>query len=352
MTVFAHPEFDDHAEVLFFRRPRSGLSAIIALHEMMGGRAGGGIRMYPYPGEEAALRDVLRLSRAMTYKFLLADIRFGGAKSVIIGDPVGDKSEALLEDFGGVVESLRGRYIGGEDVGISIADVGVMRRRTHYVVGSAEGSGDTSPPTAYGVYLSLKAAVAKRLGRDDLDGIRVAIQGAGSVGFELGRRLADDGARLIVGDVAPDAVARAVAELGATAVAPEEIYGQDVDVFAPCAMGGVINDRTIPLLKATVVAGCANNQLEADRHGAALAARGILYAPDYVVNAGGAINASREVTGYDRGDSYRAIERIPETLALIFERAEREGVPTSEAADRIAAERRQARRRGASDKGD
>ncbi|MEE8545110.1 MAG: Glu/Leu/Phe/Val dehydrogenase dimerization domain-containing protein [Alphaproteobacteria bacterium] len=339
MSVFSAPDYDDHEQVLFFNDAASGLKAIIALHYTGPGLAGGGCRMWPYATEAEALSDVLRLSRAMTYKLALARIPIGGGKTVIIGDPRRDKSEALLLALGRCVDSLGGRYIVGEDVGITVDDMTVINRETPHVVGLKGVSGDTSPPTAYGVYLGIRAAVARRLGRDDLEGVRVAVQGVGSVGLDLCRRLSADGAKLAVADLDAAACARARDELGATVVGVDEIYDLEVDVFAPCALGAVINDDTVPRLRAAIVAGAANNQLAEDRHGVALAERGILYAPDYVINAGGAHNASRERGSYDRDEAYRAIEGIPEILIEIFTRAEREGVPTSVAADRMARER-------------
>ncbi len=344
MPVFSAPDFDGHEQVLFVADAASGLRAIIALHDTGPGRAGGGCRMYPYPDETAALRDALRLSRAMTYKMVLADIPMGGGKTVVLGDPARDKSAALLHALGRAIDTLGGRYIVGEDVGTSPADMATIREVTPHVVGLEGRSGDTSPPTAEGVYVGLRAAVARRLGRDDLAGLRVAIQGVGHVGGLLARRLAGEGARVVVADVDPAAVARAVRIPGVEPVDADGIYDAEVDVFMPCALGAVLNDDTIPRLRAKVVAGAANNQLAEDRHGAMLAERGILYAPDYVINAGGAINASRELGDYDRDEAYRAIARIADTLAEIFARAEADGLPTSAAADRLA-EERLARRR-------
>ena len=339
MNVFSATDFDDHEEVHFFNEPASGLRAIIALHYTGPGRGGGGIRMWPYESDEEALRDVLRLSKAMSYKMVLADLPIGGGKSVIIGDSGRDKSEALMLAMGRAIESLGGRYVCGEDVGTTPGDMATIRRETRWVVGLAEVSGDTSPPTAYGVYLGLRAAAGHKLGAEGMKGIRVAVQGVGAVGLDLCRRLAAEGAELVVADLDAGAAARAADELGASVVAPADIYDQEAEIFAPCALGAVLDDDSVGRLKASVVAGAANNQLAEDRHGVALAERGILYAPDYVINAGGAINASRELIGYDRDDAYAAIEGIPATLLEIFARAEREDVPTSVAADRVAEQR-------------
>jgi leucine dehydrogenase len=339
MNVFSAADFDDHEAVHFFNDPASGLKAIIALHYTGPGRGGGGIRMWPYESDEAALRDVLRLSKAMSYKMVLANLPMGGGKSVIVGDSARDKTPELMRAMGRAIESLGGRYVCGEDVGTTPEDMAIIRRETRWVVGLADVSGDTSPPTAYGVYLGLRAAARHKLGVGEMKGIGVAVQGVGAVGLDLCRRLAADGAELTVADIDAGAAARAADELGAHVVAPADIYDQEVEVFAPCALGAVLDDDTIARLAAKVVAGAANNQLAEDRHGVALAKRGILYAPDYVVNAGGAINASRELIGYDRDDAYAAIEGIPATLLQIFARAEQDGVATSVAADRVAKQR-------------
>ena len=344
MALYTHPAFDGHEEVVFCHDAGSGLKAIIAIHNTRRGPALGGCRMWPYASEEEALTDVLRLSRGMTFKSALADLPYGGGKSVILGDPRRDKSEALLAAMAGFVESLGGRYIVAEDVGIAQADAEVMLGHTAYVAGTRTGgAGDPSPATAYGVYVGIKAAAAHRLGRAALAGLTVAVQGLGQVGSDLCRRLAEDGARLIVTDIDPAAVARAEAAFGAETsvqgVAPEAIYEAEAEIFAPCALGAVVNDETLPRLKAAIVAGSANNQLAEDRHGTALARRGILYAPDYVINAGGVIHISHEGPRYRKEDAVRHVARIQETLREIFRRAEAERIPTSQAADALALER-------------
>ncbi len=341
MPLFDHPEFDEHVEVAFCRDPASGLKAIIALHNLSRGPALGGCRMWPYADEAEALTDVLRLSRGMTYKSALADLPYGGGKSVIIGDPRADKSEALFRAMGRFVESLGGRYIIAEDVGMSVADIETMGRETAHVAGvAAGGSGDPSPATAWGVFQGIRAAVRHRLGAETLDGVRVAVQGLGSVGFHLCRALSEAGARLVVTDLNQQAVARAVDELGAEAVAPDAIVTAEAEVFAPCALGAVIDDLAIERLKAVVVAGSANNQLAAPRHGAALRDSGRLYAPDYVINAGGVINISHETRPggrpYDKQAAFAHVAKIHDTLLEIFARADKAGIPTSEAADRLA----------------
>ncbi len=340
MPIFTHPEFDAHEEIVFCHDPVSGLKAIIAIHNTRRGPAVGGCRMWPYASEDEALTDALRLSRGMTFKSALADLPFGGGKSVIIGDSHRDKTKPQLLAMAGFVESLGGRYIIAEDVGITQDDAEVMQRRTAHVAGTcAGGAGDPSPSTAYGVYMGIRAAVAHRLGQDSLKGIRVAVQGLGQVGLHLCRYLADEGARLIVTDIDQNAMAKAEAEFSAEAVAPEAIYDTPAEIFAPCALGAVINDDTLPRLRASIVAGSANNQLAEARHGAALAKRNILYAPDYVINAGGVINISHEGPGYSKEAAVKHVARIHDTLSEIFRRADAENIPTSEAADALALER-------------
>ncbi len=347
MSVFEHRDFDGHEQVVFCHEPETGLRAIIAVHNTNRGPALGGVRMYPYASDEEALRDVLRLSRGMTYKSALAGLALGGGKSVIIGDPQTDKSRELMLAMGQAVERLGGRYIAAEDSGTGVADLQVMREVTSHVAGIADKptasgglrSGDPSPATAYGVFVGIRAAVAHALGRDDLKGVRVALQGVGSVGFKLARRLVDAGDVLWVAD-RDEARARLVAdELGAEVVASDDILGLDVDVFSPCAMGAVIDDRTLPRLRARIVAGAANNQLESDSHADRLAERGILYAPDYVINAGGVIDVASELAGFDVQAVNRQVEEVGATLREIFARAARERRNTREIADEVARER-------------
>ena len=340
MPIFDAVDFDDHEQVVFCNDRSSGLRAIIAIHNTNRGPAAGGCRMWPYRSEDDALTDVLRLSRGMTYKAAISKLPFGGGKTVIIGDPRTEKSERLFRALGVFVETLGGRYLVAEDVGTSPADMEWVRRETRHVAGIAEGGcGDPSPATAHGVFHGILAAVERRLGRNTLDGVAVAVQGVGNVGSELCQVLAAAGARLFVADVQTDAVRRVVEAVGATAVEPAAIYGLDVDVFAPCALGAILNDDTIPRLKARVVAGSANNQLAEDRHGAALMRRGILYAPDYVINAGGIIIITHEGPDYSPADAFAHVAGIHDTVHEIFARAEAEGVPTNVAADRIAEER-------------
>lgn len=340
MPIFTSPDFDDHRHVLFCRDAATGLKAIIAIHDVTRGPALGGCRMWPYAGEEEAVRDVLRLSRGMTYKSALAGLPLGGGKSVILGDSRKDKTPALFQAFGRFVDSLGGRYIAAEDVGTSVADIEAMRQATRHVAGIAKGGGDPSPVTAHGVFQGIRAAAKAKLGRDDLAGLRVAVQGLGHVGFDLARRLHAAGARLIVADIDPARTARAAADFAAEILPADRIHAADADIFAPCALGAVLNDRTIPEIQARIVAGSANNQLAEERHAGMLRKRGILYAPDYAINAGGIINIHHEMKGeYNRAAALRQVEGIYDTLLDIVARAEAENISTAEAADRIAESR-------------
>ena len=299
--------------------------------------------MWPYRTEQEAIEDVLRLSRGMSYKNAMADLPLGGGKAVIIGDPGERKSEALFRAFGRFLDTLGGRYITAEDVGMTVADMEIIATETKYVAGLGNGggaSGDPSPVTAYGVFVGIKAAVEHKLGAPGLTGFRIAVQGLGHVGYHLCRHLAEDGATLVVTDINQDSVARVVGEFGARAVAPGDIFAADVDVFSPCALGAALNDDTIPVLKASIVAGAANNQLAEPRHDAALRDRGVLYCPDYVINAGGIINVAGEVLGnYSHERSVAAAGRIYGTLGDIFGKAESEGRPTGQVADALALQR-------------
>ena len=346
MAVFSLSDFADHEQVVFVSDDKSGLKAIIAVHNSNLGPALGGCRMWPYASEEEAVRDVLRLSRGMTYKSAMARLKLGGGKSVIIGNPRTDKTPALLAAFARALEQLNGRYIAAEDSGTSVADMKTMAQFTRHVAGlhdkpSDQGtrSGDPSPATAYGTFVGIQTAVKERLGRDSLEGLRVAVQGVGNVGFDLARQLGEAGVKLWVTDIHREPLVQAGKELGATVVAPEEIFGLDVDVFAPCALGAILNDSTIPQLKAKIVAGAANNQLAEPRHGLELMKRGILYAPDYVINAGGIIDVYHERIGFERAALIRHIEGIRDNLMEVFERAREEERPTAEVADAIAEER-------------
>ncbi|MBY6016687.1 amino acid dehydrogenase [Halomonas denitrificans] len=320
---------------MFVHDEASGLKAIIAVHDTTLGPAVGGCRMWPYESEQDAINDVLRLSRGMTYKNALAGLEFGGGKSVIIGDPKSDKSEALFRAFGRFVDSLGGRYYSAEDVGITTADIMIAHQETPYMAGLEGKSGDPSPYTALGTFLGIKAAVKHQRGIDSLEGIKVAVQGLGHVGFHLCRHLHEAGAKLVVCDLSETQLERARTEFGAEVVALDEIYRQDVDVYAPCALGATINDTTIPQLQATIVAGCANNQLAEPRHGEVLKEKGILYAPDYVINAGGIINVSFE-RDYNADKAEAKVRKIYDTLLTIFNEADNSGKTTAVVADEMA----------------
>ncbi len=343
MTLFSNPDFDGHEAVHAFFDEATGLKGIIAVHSRALGPGFGGCRMWPYESEAEAISDVLRLSRGMSYKNALAGLSYGGGKAVIIGNSKTDKSPELFEAYGRAVDALGGRYITAEDVGIKVADMKAAARRTAYVSGiGREGSqvgGDPSPNTAYGVYLGLKAAVRHKLGREDLTGLRVAVQGVGNVGFHLCRHLHGSGAEIVVADVYKPNVDRAREAFGAEVADPAAILFEDVDVLAPCALGGVINAETIADLRAQVIAGAANNQLGVEADGITLRRRGILYAPDYVVNSAGIITVAAEYDGDVTLDEVTArIGRIHERSLAIFERADREDRPTSEIADQMARE--------------
>lgn len=340
MAFFNHPEFDNHEQVVFCSDAASGLKAIIAVHSTRLGPACGGCRLWDYAADEDALVDVLRLSRGMTYKNAMAGLPLGGGKAVIIGDAKTIKSEALFRKFGQYVHSLSGRYVSAEDVNITTADISLVNQETPYVAGLDGKSGNPGPFTALGTYRGIKAAAKHQFGSDSLEGKTVAVQGLGSVGFYLCEHLHKEGAKLIVTDINPVAVERAVQAFGAKAVGLHEIYQQQADVYAPCALGATLNDETIPMLKVSIVAGCANNQLKEARHGEMLRQRGILYAPDYVINAGGIINVSLELRpeGYNADESTQKVLAIYDTLLDIFQRAANDQQPTNVIADIMAQE--------------
>jgi leucine dehydrogenase len=343
MDLFQMRDFDAHEHVMFGYDAASGLRAVIAVHSTALGPAAGGCRMWPYAALEDAVSDALRLSRGMSYKNAMAELPFGGGKAVIIGD-AREKTRHRMEAFGRLVDSLGGRYITAEDVGTTTADMEQVACVTPFVSGLANRTGqvggDPGPKTALGVFLGIKAAVRFQLGRVSVEGVKIAVQGLGGVGYPLCRLLAAEGALLRVADARPAAVQRVCQELGAEAVPAEAILAEDVDVVAPCALGAVFDGRSIPMLRARVVAGAANNQLARDEHGKALMQAGILYAPDYVINAGGIINVAHEYRGDATEAQVRAeIEKIPARLTEIFERARREDRPTSAIADQMARER-------------
>lgn len=336
-----HPSFDGHESVYRISDPDVGLEALVAIHDTALGPAMGGTRIWPYATGDAALADVLRLSRAMTLKAALAGVPTGGGKAVIVADPAVDKTEALLRAYGRAIDRLGGQFVTGEDVGLTVEDADVIASETRHVLGTSGRAGDPAQYTALGVHLGMRAAVRRRIGRESLDGVRVAVQGLGSVGRRLAERLAREGAALTVCDLDPARAAEVADRFGAVAVAPDAIYHADVDVFSPCAMGGVIDDETIHRLRATVVAGSANNQLMAPYHGVALDGRGILYAPDYVINAGGLIALALDLTpeGFSPTAAQARVSRIELTLDEIFGRAVAESQTPERIADRMAYER-------------
>ena len=341
MAVFDHNEFDDHESLHFINDESSGLRAIIAVHSTTLGPAAGGCRRWSYLSDDDALTDALRLSRGMTYKNAVAELPFGGGKAVILADDAAPKSPELLAAFGRAVDSLRGRYITAEDVGLSVEDMRHVQQQTKFVSGlpqsGASAGGDPSPWTALGVYLGIEAAVKVRLGKDSLDGLSIAVQGVGHVGACLCQLLHDTGAKLLVADVNSDNLDAVGKDVPVTVVAPSEILYADADVLAPCALGNILTSATIPKIKAKVIAGAANNQLSTLADGARLSSREILYAPDYVINAGGIINVSHEYYGGSSEEKVRAdVEKIPERLQALFAESKKSGRPTNELADEYA----------------
>ncbi len=340
--IFEHIENNGHEQVVFCHNKDAGLKAIIAIHNTVLGPALGGLRMWPYKTEQDALNDVLRLSRGMTYKNAVAGLNIGGGKAVIIGDPSKDKSEALFRAFGKFVDSLGGRYITAEDVGIDVNDMEYVYRETEYVTGVHQvhgGSGDPSPFTAYGTLQGLMATLNKKYGDEEVGRHSYAVQGLGHVGMEFVKLLKERGAKIFVTDINKTLVAQAVEEYGVEAVSPDEIYDVPADVYSPCALGGTINESTLPRLKAKIICGAANNQLVNNAIGDEVQKRGIVYAPDYAVNAGGVMNVSLEIDGYNRERAMRMMRTIYHNLARIYEISDRDGIPTYLAADRLAEER-------------
>jgi leucine dehydrogenase len=340
--IFESISKTNHEEVVFCQNQDAGLKAIIAIHNSVLGPALGGLRMWPYATEQDALNDVLRLSRGMTYKAAVSGLNLGGGKAVIIGDPSKDKSEALFRAFGRFVNSLNGRYITAEDVGIDVNDMEHVYRETEFVTGVHQvhgGSGDPSPFTAFGTLQGLMAAMQVQFGNEDIGKYSFAVQGVGHVGMEYVKLLRERGAKVFVTDINTELVQRAVDDHGAEAVASEQIYDVDADVYSPCALGGTINDATLDRLKCKIICGAANNQLANNEIGDEVQRRGILYAPDYAVNAGGLMNVSLEIDGYNRERAMRMLRTIYFNLARIFEISKRDGIPTYMAADRMAEER-------------
>ena len=341
MSVFSNPAFDNHERVLFCRDEPTGLCAIIAIHSTALGPAAGGTRLWTYASDDEALYDVLRLSQGMSYKNAMAGLKFGGGKAVIMKTPDFEASDALFERFGEFVDTLGGDYVTAEDVGMSVEIMEMIARRTRHVSGlplqSGKAGGDPSPKTAYGIYCGIQAAAQARLGRDDLEGLRVAVQGVGHVGYYLCKLLHDAGATLLVSDLDEARVERVCGEFSAERTGSAEILSADVDVLAPCALGAILHEESIPAIRARIIAGGANNQLRTREDGQRLADAGILYAPDYVINAGGIINVACEYFGdVDDAGVMDLVSQIGPRLAEIFEEAARTGEPTNVIADRKA----------------
>lgn len=342
MGVFEAIGSDTHEKVLYGHDPITGLKAIVAIHSTTLGPALGGTRFYPYSSEEDALADALRLAKGMTYKSAAAGLDLGGGKAVIIGDPATIRSEELLRAYGRVVDSLGGQYVTAGDVGTTIADMITIANETQWVTGLPEadgGSGDPSPATARGVVQAMQAVAEHLWDTSDLSGRTIAIQGVGKVGASLVARLADAGAKTIIADVNATAVAAMVAEHGSVAVGVDEIHAIDCDLFAPCAMGGALNETTVAQLNCQAVVGSANNQLQTEAQAAQLTARGILYAPDFVVNAGGVINIADELHGYDRERAATAVDRIYDNTTRVLDAARQRGIDPNTAAREVAEER-------------
>ncbi len=332
-AMFTNPDYDNHEHVVFHRDPVTGLTTIIALHSTVLGPAFGGCRMWPYGDEGQALTDALRLARGMTYKAAICGLPYGGGKSVIIGDPKTDKTPFLLRAMGRLVEGLGGRYIIADDVGTSLDDLAVMRQETSHTAAATAAAQQPLGVTAYGVLMAIEAAVGARHVRTDFNGSTFAVQGLGSVGMALCKLLHGRGAGLVVTDIDVNLVAAAKQDFGAAAVAPDEIYDQAVDLFAPCALGAILNDQTIPRLKTAIVCGGANNQLAEGRHDQALAARGITYVPDYLANAGGVIDFYQESID-DRPPAILAsVERIGAIAESVLAAARASGETALEVAD-------------------
>lgn len=342
MTVFDHPENSGHEQVVYCDNRDTGLRAIIAIHDTTLGPALGGLRMWPYADEAEALTDVLRLSRGMTYKNALAGLNLGGGKAVVIGDPRSDRTEARMRSLGRFIDALGGRYITAEDVGMTERDMEYIFSETDWVVGNPPargGSGDPSPFTAQGVIAGIRASLRERYGHDSIGDCSFAVQGIGHVGEDLVRRLREHDAEVTITDVDAEAVQRVAEAHGCRSVEPEGIVDVPADVFSPCALGGVIDAATARRLRCDIVAGAANNQLADNAAGNTLHERGIVYAPDYAINAGGVMNVSLELEGYSRERAVAMVERIGETLATIYARARADDIPTWQAADRVAESR-------------
>lgn len=338
--VIAQMGIYDHEQLLFCNDNATGLKAIIAVHNTVLGPALGGTRMWMYNNEMEALNDVLRLSRGMTYKNSISGLNLGGGKAVIIGDSKSMKSEALFRRFGKFVNSLAGKYITAEDVGINPTDMSWVSMETDHVVGLPGKSGDPSPVTAFGVYMGMKASAQQQFGSDSLAGKTVAVQGVGHVGEYLVKHLTAEGAKVYVTDIQEDTLKRVASQYGANVVGLNDIYDVDMDIYAPCALGATVNDETLKRLKCSIIAGAANNQLANEKiHGQIVMEKGIIYAPDFALNAGGVINCYSEVAGLSADWAMRKAEDIYGTISSIVSRSKSENTPTYQIANRMAEER-------------
>ncbi len=341
--VFGQMSFDNHEQVVFCHDKDTGLKAIIGVHNTVLGPALGGTRMYNYSTEWDALNDVLRLSRGMTYKSAITGLNLGGGKAVIIGDAKTQKTPELMKRFGEFVHTLGGKYYTAEDVGMETSDMDTVREVTPYVTGISEskgGAGNPSPVTAYGVYMGMKAAAEFKYGTNKLDGKRVLVQGIGHVGEELVRLTAEEGAKVVISDINEERLNEVSTKYGVEIYRGEDVYTADMDIYAPCALGATVNDATINKLKAQIIAGAANNQLANENiHGALLQQKGIVYAPDFLINAGGIINVYAEIEGYGRDEIMKRTENIYNTTLDIFNKAKEEGITTHAASLRKAEER-------------
>jgi leucine dehydrogenase len=343
METFELMEKYGHEQVVYCNNQESGLKCIIAIHDTTLGPALGGTRMWNYRNVEEAVKDALRLSRGMTYKSAIAGLNFGGGKAVIIGDSATQKSEMLFRTFGKFVDGLGGRFIAAEDLGTDVKDMEYARMESKYITGISKaigGSGDPTPVTAYGVYVGMKACAHEKWGTDSLRGRKVAIQGAGQVAGHLAEYLFNEGAEIFISDINEDKIKSVLNLIKAQVVKPDEIYQIDAEIFSPCAMGSVINDETLPKFKFEIIAGGANNQLEnEDKHGNDLMEKGILYAPDYVINAGGLINVANELEGYRQDRAMKQAEGIYNIVKLVLKKSKTDKIPANKASNLIAEER-------------
>ncbi len=341
--VFGNNSFADHEEVVFCYDKKTGLKAIIAIHDTTLGPALGGTRMWMYKNEAEALNDVLRLSRGMTFKAAISGLELGGGKAVIIGDSKKDKTPDLFRKYGEFIDSLKGRYITAEDVGTNTSDMVYVHEKTKFVTGLPEslgGGGDPSPVTAYGVYMGMKASAMERWGNDSLKGKKIAVQGVGHVGENLVKYVTEEGAKVFISDINKEQLEDVSKKFGAEIVSPEAIYDLDIDIYAPCALGATLNTENINRLKCSIISGAANNQLADENiHGKMVTEKGILYAPDFLINAGGLINVYSEIKGYDRKKSMEQARNIYTTTLEIFKKAKTENITTALAARMIAEDR-------------